>query len=98
MIFPIVYIIGVVIGHYLLSRLIKRRAVSTDDTRRFRASRINPLFKWESKMYLRWIWFWPVYVSLIFPVRYTLRGIRFVFTKLGFGEVYKDLADAIKTY
>ena len=98
MIFIGIYILGVVIGHYLLSRLIKRRAVMTDDTRRYRADRVNPLFRWESKMYLRQIWFWPVYVSLIFPVRYTWRGIILVVTKLGFGEVYKDMADAIKRY
>ena len=96
MIILTVYFVGVIVGHVLLRRLIAKRKTRTDDTRR--VARINPLFKWESRMYLRRIWLWPVYVFLIFPVKYTGRGIKWVFSALGFGEVYRDMYDAIRNY
>lgn len=94
MVIILVYIIGVVLGHYLLKRLIDKRRNRTDNTNRYPYT-TNPLHKRESTKYMRWIWLWPVYVPFVFPVRFAWRGIKAGFTKLGFAEVYRDVADAL---
>ena len=89
-----IYAAGVVVGHLLLARLLKRTRSKCDDTRR--VARVSNRFtQRQSTRYLRQIWLWPVYVFLIFPIVYFFKAIWWAIEKAGFGEIYREAGDYI---
>lgn len=94
----IAYFTGVIFGHYLLLRRIKKvkaQVASSNEVRARIGKRPNVLTQSESTRYMRWIWLWPVYTSTIFPIRFVWWLWKQLFIKLGLGEFYADVADRL---